>query len=506
MLPCLHSFCQVCLQRLVKKSSKIKCPICRTLHKLPSNGVEGFLSDTRLAKEIVSKKSGNQHDETPMCGMCESKDRAGCYCMNCNKFLCGACHKSHMQMSMIFGDHVILPPNEATGDAVKPASISPSYKCSDHPGEDLKVYCIKCETVICCNCALYNHQKHSFKPAEKAVNEIRESVQRSRTGVAAKLRQFKANRSVIDGHEQTVTTVPQEMKCQIEKEFQLAMDHLTSRKQVLLTQVDEQFEEYSKQVWANKDKVDTVICSLEGSMNFADRILNGSDDIELAVLGSRAMPQLKSVSKNTWSAEPLDSLSPIVFTPTIPIFEANGSSSVPSPQPGLSKYIDEFGSIDNYGKPTEVKKLSMNIQPMGYDNQQVIEYCRQSQGYGFTGTFQNYTAQTGVHTPNFFHALPYHHAMPQTHVSNNIYLQANASFNVKITGIPMKSYPPPEASATVIKQWHEAATIESFLAKKDDHWKLTFKTSERAHYIVRVKIKIGSKCVVEESKTFAFNL
>ena len=69
MLPCQHSFCiEPCLKGIVNLTRKsVQCAICRKVHKMPQDGVDGFpknlllqdlldvQSKTKVAEPIISK-------------------------------------------------------------------------------------------------------------------------------------------------------------------------------------------------------------------------------------------------------------------------------------------------------------------------------------------------------------------------------------------------------------------------------------------------------------------
>lgn len=56
-LPCLHTFCSRCLQQIADGYMTITCPICSTVHQLPTNGVDGFSTNYALADVMVDLKS-----------------------------------------------------------------------------------------------------------------------------------------------------------------------------------------------------------------------------------------------------------------------------------------------------------------------------------------------------------------------------------------------------------------------------------------------------------------
>ena len=108
-LPCLHSFCQHCLEELPldKKNETyyLSCPTCRHCTKLPEKGAGAF----------------------PVA-----------FTLNNFKEIHSAMKKT-----------VVLPnPEEAT--------------CSDH-GKPLELFCETCNTVICVTCLAHDHKHHEYE-------------------------------------------------------------------------------------------------------------------------------------------------------------------------------------------------------------------------------------------------------------------------------------------------------------------------------------------------------
>ena len=107
-LPCLHSFCQDCLEGLPldKKNETyyLSCPICRQSAELPKKGAVAF----PVAFTLNNLK----------------------------------------EMQSLLNKTAVLPnPQDAT--------------CSDH-GKLLELFCETCDTVICVTCSVRNHKHHEY--------------------------------------------------------------------------------------------------------------------------------------------------------------------------------------------------------------------------------------------------------------------------------------------------------------------------------------------------------
>ena len=59
LLPCNHTFCISCLEKILnlEGNGKMKCPYCRTLHQIPGGYVQNLPTNRRLLKEATRKKS-----------------------------------------------------------------------------------------------------------------------------------------------------------------------------------------------------------------------------------------------------------------------------------------------------------------------------------------------------------------------------------------------------------------------------------------------------------------
>ena len=83
LIPCGHTVCEVCLEKLVVGSS-VTCPIDRSIHGVPEEGISGFMLNFSLISLVDS-----------MCGQCRRRHPEET-CTYCANHLCKDCIKGHV--------------------------------------------------------------------------------------------------------------------------------------------------------------------------------------------------------------------------------------------------------------------------------------------------------------------------------------------------------------------------------------------------------------------------
>ncbi|XP_070549544.1 RING finger protein nhl-1-like [Ptychodera flava] len=110
-LPCQHSFCQHCLEQLVKVAKQPSCPVCRKNFRLPLGGVEklppSFYINSLLQqaenqqKESEAKRSSESTSETSNARICDTCGQGSAInrCVDCVQNLCDSCTKLHANIT-----------------------------------------------------------------------------------------------------------------------------------------------------------------------------------------------------------------------------------------------------------------------------------------------------------------------------------------------------------------------------------------------------------------------
>jgi len=127
-LPCQHTYCEKCLERL-QRGSEISCPECRAEASIPAGGVKCLPTNYvvgRLLNELSLKKKVTEGQQNK-CGKCNDDNPVVSFCNICTIFLCQPCTQLH-QRSKIYGSHHVVPLKDH-----KTSGTSKFYKFQNEP-------------------------------------------------------------------------------------------------------------------------------------------------------------------------------------------------------------------------------------------------------------------------------------------------------------------------------------------------------------------------------------
>ncbi|KAL4229155.1 hypothetical protein ACF0H5_012193 [Mactra antiquata] len=180
LLPCLHSFCQPCLERKLEEHpshSWFRCELCNKQIHTPNNDIDGFEDN------VFFKFSEFSVSDYEMCSVC-SKHLISCKCTTCNKNFCNECVTKHHQ-----GDtkehYVVNLSKEMVGKS------STETVCDDHSPFTLELFCLTCSEAICGRCAIHKHCNH-------IVENIKMTAIDRRNELKSKISGFVTAKSIRD--------------------------------------------------------------------------------------------------------------------------------------------------------------------------------------------------------------------------------------------------------------------------------------------------------------------
>ncbi|VDI48535.1 Hypothetical predicted protein [Mytilus galloprovincialis] len=186
-LPCLHTFCESCIQTYIvssmqkeEKSEGFKCPVCRTFisyDKRPDKP-EAWASSLPMNHFVMSMldKRSIQRSEK-LCNSCQFNDKtkkAISWCTSCEEAFCEQCNECHKSFK-VTAKHKLISINEIQAGN-SDLKISEVLSCEEHPEKIVEVYCADHSKPCCTLCATLSHRKcENVISIENAAKGIKQS-------------------------------------------------------------------------------------------------------------------------------------------------------------------------------------------------------------------------------------------------------------------------------------------------------------------------------------------
>lgn len=160
-LPCGHSMCMGCLEKLMDYSSDhpFRCPDCRAYFG-PVIEVQKSYALANIVEDVrVNRRRREEQTRAVYCDCClENKTLAIKTCLKCEVSLCQKHVKDHLELPVFTGHPLVRP----LGDLLE-------RKCPQHEDEVLRYYCNTSRRYICNMCALESKQHNQATEASSVL-------------------------------------------------------------------------------------------------------------------------------------------------------------------------------------------------------------------------------------------------------------------------------------------------------------------------------------------------
>ncbi|XP_078682833.1 E3 ubiquitin-protein ligase TRIM56-like [Branchiostoma floridae x Branchiostoma belcheri] len=293
MLPCLHTFCQPCLEKLLAAEpvGKLDCPTCRQNVPLPQNGVQGLKSNFLVGKlrdilqqQPAGKTSEAREDGVP-CTVCEAGNSAQFYCVECAEYLCQTCYDMHRRFKRNRSHQLVTVQDLQSGQAAAELRAWVTSKCEDHR-ELNKFYCDTCQRVICLHCVVTAHKEHQYVEIEKA-------AEREGAKIKAKVATVKNTVGLHETWRQQLQSVrdewPSEVRRteeQVRKQVKAIIEAAEKAGDDRIGQLRAMNAAREKQMDAAMEAAEMDLASARSCVQFADNVLEyGSPAEVISVAG-----------------------------------------------------------------------------------------------------------------------------------------------------------------------------------------------------------------------------
>ena len=301
VLPCLHVFCEDCLERLVLRDAAnltATCPNCRRETQLPQGGVADlpaafYVNHLFEVRDTLEKVKDPNKTQCEKCGESEAKG----YCRNCGEFVCQTCITIHGKWKE-FVEHEVVTLGQVEADVaqlVPPKKVA--MKCSKHPSEELKIYCETCDELICRDCTIKTHRDHQFDLVGDCFTKHRDSIVASLQPIKQQLDTVNQAVAEVDGRSTRIAENGATIKFDIQTAIDKLHEALEDRKQQLMAQLDQMVGQTSKTLAAQRDHYQLTQTQLASCLEFVEESLRTGSPQEVLSMKKPVVERVQQMAK-----------------------------------------------------------------------------------------------------------------------------------------------------------------------------------------------------------------
>ena len=306
LLPCCHTFCKGCLERILEKSrqkKRLSCPQCRAEHEVTESGPSALLTDFTVLQAFRIRRLTTMRKS---CGMCSGEGvQPVSFCEACEEYLCGYCDGAHKRMK-VFTDHSVVPLGE-----FKPESFIPKpkpYYCQQHPQNVVQFFCQTCNQLVCGNCVVQSRNPfplggsrqciHTFTALNDGLKPMEEELQKLVDSADYDRKQCESSLNSLEEIQKQQAHHVQQLKTQVNTAVDLYIKVLQDSCVQTLAEIDAKHGRKNENAQVHKQQLQTAVSHINSGLRFAMKALQCHDDTERIAMMGRATSQLKQPTKH----------------------------------------------------------------------------------------------------------------------------------------------------------------------------------------------------------------
>ncbi|PWA22856.1 hypothetical protein CCH79_00002305 [Gambusia affinis] len=257
VLPCLHTFCESCLQNYIPPESlTLSCPVCRQTSILPEKGV-GALQNNFFITNLMEREPECSRPEA--CSVLESVSAAVA-----GKPLC----------------------------------------CPNHEGKVMEFYCESCETAMCLDCTEGEHRDHMTVPLRDVVEQHKAVLKTQLDAIHSRLPQLTAAVELVSEISRQLNERKTEAVAEINSTFEELERVLHHRKTALITDLENICSSKQKVLHAQLSSLLQGKEHIQSSCSFTEQALSHGNATEVLLVQKQMSERVTALARHDFPEKP----------------------------------------------------------------------------------------------------------------------------------------------------------------------------------------------------------
>ncbi|EHB10510.1 Tripartite motif-containing protein 2 [Heterocephalus glaber] len=259
VLPCLHTFCERCLQNYIPAHSlTLSCPVCRQTSILPEKGVAALQNNFFITNlmDVLQRTPGSNVEESSIL------------------------------------------------ETVTAVAAGKPLSCPNHDGNVMEFYCQSCETAMCHECTEGEHAEHPTVPLKDVVEQHKAALQVQLDAVNKRLPEIDSALQFISEIIHQLTNQKASIVDDIHSTFDELQKTLNVRKSVLLMELEVNYGLKHKVLQSQLDTLLQGQESIKSCSSFTAQALNHGTETEVLLVKKQMSEKLNELADQDFPLHP----------------------------------------------------------------------------------------------------------------------------------------------------------------------------------------------------------
>nr|DBA29016.1 TPA: hypothetical protein GDO54_009288 [Pyxicephalus adspersus]DBA29017.1 TPA: hypothetical protein GDO54_009288 [Pyxicephalus adspersus] len=259
VLPCLHTFCERCLQNYIPAHSlTLSCPVCRQTSILPEKGVSALQNNFFITNlmDVLQRSPDNGIEESSIL------------------------------------------------ETVNAVAAGKPLSCPNHDGNVMEFYCQSCETAMCQDCTGGEHAEHPTVPLKDVVEQHKAALQVQLDAVKKRLPEIDTALQVVSEIINQLATQKSSIVDEIHSTFEDLQKTLNVRKSVLLMELEVNYGLKHKVLQTQLDTLIEGQESIKSCSTFTAQALNHGTETEVLLVKKQMSDKLNELAEQDFPLHP----------------------------------------------------------------------------------------------------------------------------------------------------------------------------------------------------------
>ena len=347
-LPCLHSFCLHCLQRIQQTSGireTISSPECRQNFRIPGDGdLTALPTNFRLNSLLDVLAIRECNTSGVKCGNCDKRSGESYYCFQCCFFWCDDCISLHNGIRAN-KEHHALALKDFQDEDFENILKRPTF-CGEagHEKKELEFFCKSCQVAICYSCVATLHDGHPKILLNEAANkrkmQVKSAIETQKQKVIKKRNKLaKLQRNCVNIHAQVESV---KTNAQTFADSMIAV--IEAKKQEIFDGAEKKGHEFIESLEIQQREVENELKVIETAIEESEALLKRSTNAEIVRL-NKIFHEGFDQDKEELDCD-LEGLHHFIFKENESLMRKANSEGICSFETFLSKTIAKQSSIE----------------------------------------------------------------------------------------------------------------------------------------------------------------